>query len=110
MAQRRAAAIHADKNVQNHGRPLQLTAKGVRGKILDYAGPWKTPGDWWSQNPWNREEWDIGLGSGALYRIYSEDLEDQQIYDLLQEIEMEADLRYCFTEADVSERGTERSW
>ncbi len=35
---------------------------------------------------------------------------DQQIYDLLQEIEMEADLRYCFTEADVCEKGTERSW
>ncbi len=35
---------------------------------------------------------------------------DQQIYDLLQEIEMEADLRYCFTEADVVEKGTDRSW
>ena len=35
---------------------------------------------------------------------------DQQIYDLLQEIEMEAGLRHYFTEADVNEKGTERSW
>ncbi len=42
---------------------------------------------------------------------YSDDTDlDQQIYGLLQEIEMEADLRYCFTEADVCEKGTDRSW
>lgn len=42
---------------------------------------------------------------------YTDDADlDEQIYDLLQEIEMEADLRCCFTEADVSDKGTERSW
>ena len=42
---------------------------------------------------------------------YRDDAElDQQVYDLLQEIEMQADLRHCFTEADVREQGTERSW
>jgi len=42
---------------------------------------------------------------------YKDDADlDQQIYGLLQEIEMEADLRFCFTEADVQEKGTERSW
>ena len=42
---------------------------------------------------------------------YTDDADlDQPIYDLLQEIEMEADLRYCFTEADVNEKGTDRSW
>jgi len=42
---------------------------------------------------------------------YTDDADlDEQIYDLLQEIEVEADLRYCFTEADVCEKGTDRSW
>ncbi len=42
---------------------------------------------------------------------YTDDADlEQQIYDLLQEIEREADLRYCFTEADVCEKGTDRSW
>ncbi len=35
---------------------------------------------------------------------------DKQIYDLLQEIAGEADLRFCFTEADIRENGTDRSW
>jgi hypothetical protein len=38
-----------------------------------------------------------------------EDL-DRQVYRLMQDMELEADLRHCFTEADVREIGTERSW
>jgi excisionase family DNA binding protein len=35
---------------------------------------------------------------------------DEQVEELLREIEHEAELRHCFIEADVRERGTERSW
>jgi hypothetical protein len=35
---------------------------------------------------------------------------DKQIYDLLQEMDCQADLECCFIEADVTEVGTERSW
>jgi hypothetical protein len=35
---------------------------------------------------------------------------DKQIYDLLREIDEEADCRNCFTEADVRENGADRSW
>ena len=35
---------------------------------------------------------------------------DKQIYDLLREIDEEADCRNCFVEADARERGTGRSW
>lgn len=35
---------------------------------------------------------------------------DRQVYDLLREIESEADMRFCFIEADVWEEGTDRSW
>lgn len=38
-----------------------------------------------------------------------EDL-DKQIYDLLQEMDFQADLECCFIEVDVTEVGTERSW
>jgi DNA invertase Pin-like site-specific DNA recombinase len=35
---------------------------------------------------------------------------DQQVYDLLNDMEQQADLRNCFTEADAREQGTERYW
>ncbi|MCI0389877.1 MAG: hypothetical protein MOB07_14100 [Acidobacteria bacterium] len=35
---------------------------------------------------------------------------DKQIYDLLREIDGEADCRNCFIETDVREKGTDRSW
>lgn len=54
------------------GRPSFVMADGVRGKVLELAGPWRTSGDWWTIDPWHRDEWDISLSDGALYRIYCE--------------------------------------
>ena len=54
------------------GQPGFVAAKGVRGKVLEFAGPWRTSGDWWTTSPWARDEWDIALSDGALYRIYCE--------------------------------------
>ena len=54
------------------GRPSFVMADGVRGKVLDLAGPWRTSGDWWTLDAWQRDEWDIALSDGALYRIYCE--------------------------------------
>ena len=52
------------------GQPSFVAAEGIRGKILDLAGPWRTSGDWWTSDPWLRDEWDIALSDGALYRLY----------------------------------------
>ncbi len=52
-------------------RPIRITAAGIHGKVLNAAGPWRTSGDWWTSTIWNRDEWDIALSSGSLYRIYS---------------------------------------
>jgi protein ImuB len=54
------------------GKPGFVTAEGIRGQVLDLAGPWRTSGDWWTADPWSRDEWDIALSDGALYRIYCE--------------------------------------
>jgi protein ImuB len=53
-------------------QPSFVTADGIRGKVLERAGPWRTSGDWWTRDPWQRDEWDIALSDGALYRIYCE--------------------------------------
>jgi protein ImuB len=52
------------------GHPTFVTADRIRGKVLEFAGPWRTSGDWWTTDPWHRDEWDIALSDGALYRLF----------------------------------------
>jgi protein ImuB len=52
--------------------PRQVVAPGVKGTVLEAAGPWKISGEWWTVAPWVREEWDVELDDGAIYRIYFE--------------------------------------
>jgi protein ImuB len=54
------------------GQPVHVHADRVRGHVVSSAGPWRTSGDWWTTDPWARDEWDVALSDGALYRIYSE--------------------------------------
>jgi protein ImuB len=60
------------------GRPVRICFSGLRGEVAVAAGPWKTSGEWWRENAWQQEEWDLELefraGRGqkeqGLYRVY----------------------------------------
>jgi protein ImuB len=59
------------------GMPLTVAAqapggRAIRGKVVAIAGPWRSSGDWWTPAPWARDDFDVALSDGALYRIYSE--------------------------------------
>jgi protein ImuB len=57
------------------GRPTFISClrqKETRGEILWAAGPWRSSGDWWEQEGWARDEWDIAVHqetSIGLYRL-----------------------------------------
>jgi protein ImuB len=57
------------------GRPVHIRCerrKELQGEILWIAGPWRSSGDWWQQEGWAREEWDIALPGEpgiVLYRL-----------------------------------------
>jgi protein ImuB len=65
-----------------NGWPTRIKAqaragRSIRGKVLRLAGPWRTSGDWWAEDGWARDEWDVAVAGseasqekGALYRIY----------------------------------------
>ncbi|HTZ89669.1 MAG TPA: DNA polymerase Y family protein [Alloacidobacterium sp.] len=75
----------------SEGRPTTLAFESevLWGKVMWSAGPWRSSGDWWTENskenlptgPWDREEWDIAIAMPrndaseeqaplTLYRIY----------------------------------------
>jgi len=47
----------------------QLRASGIQGTIQEISGPWRTSGDWWRAESWDRDEFDLVLSDGALYRL-----------------------------------------
>jgi protein ImuB len=67
------------------GRPVRITTdrRGfVGGTVTSSTGPWRTSGDWWnpsaetgttrplSQAAWDRDEWEVALTDGAIYRVF----------------------------------------
>jgi protein ImuB len=60
---------------RQNGRPSHVSAqkqKEISGDVLWAAGPWRSSGDWWEQDAWIRDEWDIALRAQtglALYRL-----------------------------------------
>jgi len=59
--------------------PAHVAAPALRSKVIACAGPWRSSGDWWKRDPWDRSEWDIAVTGGALYRI-GEDLRKGRWY------------------------------
>lgn len=53
------------------GKPTRLSASSeqsagkVRGAVICAAGPWRASGDWWRQDVWARDEWDVAVSDPA---------------------------------------------
>ena len=58
------------------GRPAKVASPGFRGRVVAASGPWRSSGDWWKEDGWQVDEWDLEIqfepscGSEAL--CYSE--------------------------------------
>jgi protein ImuB len=53
-------------------QPVRVMSPVVHGRVVMAKGPWRTSGEWWQPDAWNRDEWDIALESGGLYRMFQE--------------------------------------
>jgi len=61
------------------GRPVRVTVdrRGYDGgRIVRAAGPWRVSGDWSAapSQPFSRQEWDIELAGGAVYRVFHDEI------------------------------------
>ncbi len=66
------------------GRPVRVMSDrhGVAGgAVVQCAGPWRASGEWWMEGaggtppchpPYDRDEWDVAMADGTVYRIYVE--------------------------------------
>jgi protein ImuB len=41
------------------GVPSRVFFRGVYGSVIAASGPWRTSGDWWREDFWLQDEWDI---------------------------------------------------
>jgi len=51
-------------------RPVRFQSKVFSGALADARGPFRSSGNWWDDDRWAREEWDVQTSGGALYRIF----------------------------------------
>ena len=71
------------------GRPVRVTTGEPRwgtGQIVASAGPWRSSGHWWEStdhanrselHAWDRDEWDVALHEGGVYRIFRDRVSDR---------------------------------
>ena len=49
----------------------------MRGEVVWCAGPWRSSGEWWTEQAWSRQEWDVAVRNEegvAVYRIYRDEI------------------------------------
>jgi len=62
---------HAQVLLENR-RPVHLSAPSTTGRIATARGPWRLTGNWWREDAWNRDRWDVALDTGVLFRLFQE--------------------------------------
>jgi protein ImuB len=71
------AVVEAASGWPTRIRAQMGAGRSIRGKVLRLAGPWRTSGDWWAEDGWARDEWDVTVASSeasheqqTVYRIF----------------------------------------
>ncbi len=40
-------------------RPVRMRLQGMHGDVVVASGPWRSSGDWWQEDAWDQQEWDL---------------------------------------------------
>jgi protein ImuB len=46
-------------------QPTTVYLRGMRGEVIAASGPWRTSGDWWQEDTWHQDEWDLEIKFSA---------------------------------------------
>jgi protein ImuB len=42
-------------------QPVRVYLRGMRGEVVAASGPWRSSGDWWQEDAWRQDEWDLEI-------------------------------------------------
>ena len=42
-------------------QPAKVYLQGMRGEVVAASGPWRSSGDWWQEDAWRQDEWDLEI-------------------------------------------------
>jgi protein ImuB len=48
-----------------NGYPVQIVFSGFRGRVIAASGPWRSSGDWWTEDSYAKDEWDLEIQSNS---------------------------------------------
>ena len=78
--------VHAHVRVDSSGAPLSLQVSdhdrflNIRGRVLSCAGPYLLSTQWWNEEAFAREEWDVEIsaeaGAASVYLIFRDPRND----------------------------------
>jgi protein ImuB len=46
-------------------RPVRICFSGMQGEVVAASGPWRSSGEWWQEDGWDQEEWDLAICFGV---------------------------------------------
>jgi protein ImuB len=52
--------------------PSALRGEHLVARVLVAAGPYRSSGEWWSEEVFSRDYWDVHASDGAVYRLHQE--------------------------------------
>jgi protein ImuB len=42
-------------------RPVRVSFGGMHGEVVAASGPWRSSGEWWQEDGWDQDEWDLAI-------------------------------------------------
>jgi len=53
-------------------QPARVYLHGMRGEVVAASGPWRSSGDWWQEDAWHQDEWDLEIEFPALSLVVAQ--------------------------------------
>lgn len=52
------------------GKPVAVRVHGSGGVVVAWAGPYRWQGEWWGENGFDRDDYDVATADGVVWRVF----------------------------------------